>query len=84
MLNIGDDFSRENRGVLAYFSISRERTARFRDEYLNKHWFTLLEEARKLIAEWRVHYNEKRPHSSLNHKMPKEFAESTTTKNPYF
>jgi putative transposase len=31
-LNIGEDFSRENRGILADFSISGERTARFLDE----------------------------------------------------
>lgn len=30
-LNIGDDFSRENRGILADFSISGERMARFLD-----------------------------------------------------
>lgn len=134
-LNIGDDFSRENRGILADFSISGERTARFldelgelygfpeervmdngpectskamflwsqrtgvrlvfiqpgkpmqngfiesfngkfRDECLNENGFTSLEEARKLIAKWRVHYNEERPHSSLNYKTPKEFAEA--------
>jgi len=31
-LNVGDDFSRENRGILVDFSISGERMARFLDE----------------------------------------------------
>lgn len=134
-LNVGDDFSRENRGILVDFSISGERMARFldelgacngypeeivldngpectskamflwsqktgvslafiqpgkpmqngfiesfngkfRDECLNEHWFTSLEEARKIIGRWRVHYNEQRPHSALGYQTPKEFAES--------
>jgi transposase InsO family protein len=49
---------------------------KFRDECLNEHWFTSLEEVRKLIAEWRVNYNEERTHSSLNYKTPKEFADA--------
>lgn len=48
---------------------------RFRDECLNEHWFLNLEDARKIIEEWRVDYNNKRPHSSLNNMTPKEFAE---------
>jgi putative transposase len=134
-LNVGDDFSRGNCGILADFSIPGERMARFldvlgesfgfpeeivldngpectskamffwsektgvklsfiepgkpmqngfiesfngkfRDECLNEHWFTSLEEARKIIGDWRVHYNEERPHSALGYKTPKEFAES--------
>lgn len=134
-LNIGDNFSRENRGILADFSITGERTARFldelgerygypeelildngpectsqalflwsqrigvklvfiqpgrpmqngfiesfngkfRDECLNEHWFTSLEEARRIIEEWRVHYNEERPHSALGYKTPREFAQA--------
>lgn len=136
-LNIGDDFSRENRGILVDFSISGERMARFldilgecygypeeiildngpectskamflwsekmgvklsfiepgkpmqngfiesfngkfRDECLNENWFTSLEEARKIIGAWRVHYNEQRPHSALGYKTPKEFAEENS------
>lgn len=137
-LNVGDDFSRWNCGILVDFSISGERTSRFldtlgdlfgypeeivldngpectskamflwsertgvklwfiqpgkpiqngfiesfngkfRDECLNEHWFTSLEEARKIIKEWRVNYNERRPHSSLGYKTPKEFAETGGT-----
>jgi putative transposase len=48
--------------------------ARFRDECLETHWFASLEQAKKLIEEWRIEYNEERPHSSLNNLTPKEFA----------
>lgn len=47
---------------------------RFRDECLNQHWFTSLEEARSVIEEWREDYNRERPHSSLDHQTPEEFA----------
>jgi putative transposase len=48
--------------------------ARLRDECLNQHWFTSLEEARAVIEEWREDYNGKRPHSSLDNQTPEEFA----------
>lgn len=47
---------------------------KFRDECLNQHWFLNLEEARKIIEEWRKDYNEFRPHRSLKMKTPNEFA----------
>jgi putative transposase len=47
---------------------------RFRDECLNLHWFTSLEEARRIIEAWRIDYNERRPHSSLGYRTPAEFA----------
>jgi putative transposase len=49
---------------------------KFRDECLNQHWFLSLEEARRLIAEWRIDYNECRPHSSLDGMTPREYAEA--------
>ena len=48
---------------------------KFRDECLNIHWFSSLEQARKLCEEWRIDYNEERPHSSIGYKTPKEFAD---------
>lgn len=36
---------------------------KFRDECLNEHWFTDLAHARELINQWRIDYNENRPHS---------------------
>ena len=47
---------------------------KFRDECLNEHWFANVAEARKIIEEWRVDYNEQRPHSSLGYLAPAEFA----------
>jgi len=47
---------------------------RFRDECLNDHWFTSLQQARILIAAWRRDYNQHRPHSSLDYLTPAEFA----------
>ena len=48
--------------------------ARLRDECLNQHWFTSLEEARAVIEEWREDYNRDRPHSSLDNQTPEQFA----------
>ena len=47
---------------------------RLRDECLNEHLFTNLNEARRIIEEWRTDYNTNRPHSSLNGLTPTEFA----------
>jgi putative transposase len=46
----------------------------FRDECLNTSWFTSLDDARRIIEEWRVDYNEVRPHSSLADRTPAEFS----------
>ena len=47
---------------------------RLRDECLNEHWFINLDHARQIIEEWRIDYNEVRPHSSLGYLTPEEFA----------
>ena len=47
---------------------------RLRDECLNQHWFLSLDHARKIVNEWRMDYNEDRPHSSLGNLSPNEFA----------
>ena len=49
---------------------------KFRNEYLNQHWFRRPEEARFKIDRWRDHYNNVRPHSSLGYLPPVEFARS--------
>ena len=41
-----------------------------RDELLNGESFCTLNEAQVIIENWRKHYNEIRPHSSLNYKPP--------------
>ena len=47
---------------------------RFRDECLNENWFSTIPETREIAETWRDKYNSYRPHSSLNHLPPKEFA----------
>jgi len=45
----------------------------FRDECLNVNWFLSLEDACDKIEQWRLDYNEFRPHSSLENLTPTEF-----------
>ncbi len=49
---------------------------KFRDECLQREWFPSLLDAQVVIAEWRLHYNTQRPHSSLGYKTPADFAAS--------
>ncbi len=46
---------------------------KFRDECLNLYWFNDLQEARRIIEEWRQDYNRARPHSSLGYLAPETF-----------
>jgi putative transposase len=48
---------------------------RLRDECLNVHQFASIEDARTKIEAWRVDYNQRRPHSSLGHLTPNEYAQ---------
>jgi putative transposase len=48
----------------------------FRAECLDQHWFTSLEEARAVIEQWRVEYNQERPHRSLRQQTPAAFLAS--------
>jgi putative transposase len=43
---------------------------RFRDECLNQHWFTSLEEVRQTVEGWRIEYNTERPHRALGQQTP--------------
>lgn len=47
---------------------------KFRMECLNRHWFESLDEARKIIEDWRIEYNTDRPNSALGKKTPEQFA----------
>ena len=47
---------------------------RLRDECLNVHQFLSLDDARAKIEAWRRDYNQQRPHGSLGHLTPDEFA----------
>ncbi len=49
---------------------------RLRDECLNAHWFLSLADARAKIEARRRDYNKSRPHTSLGHRTPAEFASS--------
>ena len=46
---------------------------KFRDECLNEHWFLSLADARRTIEDWRIDYNQNRPHSSLGNLTPEEY-----------
>jgi putative transposase len=48
--------------------------ARLRDECLNVHQFASLAHAKAIVEAWRIDYNEQRPHGSLGHLTPTEFA----------
>ena len=47
-----------------------------REECLNQHCFRDVAEAEAIIEDWRVDYNEVRPHSSLGQQAPAEYAAS--------
>jgi putative transposase len=46
---------------------------KFRDQHLSLHWFRNRVDAKVSIEQWRRHYNEVRPHSSLGYLTPLEF-----------
>lgn len=46
---------------------------KFRDECLNQHWFLSLDDARRLIEDWRMDYNGVRPHSALGNLTPEAY-----------
>lgn len=48
---------------------------KFRDGCLNQHWFLNIEDARQIIDQWRKHYNQVRPHSSLGYLPPRVYEE---------
>jgi putative transposase len=46
---------------------------KFRDEHLSLQWYRNRVDAKVAIEQWRRHYNEVRPHSSLDYRTPLEF-----------
>jgi putative transposase len=50
---------------------------KFRDECLNVEWFRTRPEATVVTEQWRCHYNDVRPHSSLGYRTPREFREQS-------
>jgi putative transposase len=49
---------------------------KFRDQHLSLQWFRNRADAKVSIEQWRRHYNEVRPHSSLGYRTPLEFKAS--------
>ncbi len=45
-----------------------------RDECLNEHLFCSYRNTRQIIDDWKIDYNLKRPHTSLEGLTPDEFA----------
>ena len=39
-------------------------------ECLGRHWFLDLDDAREKVEEWRIEYNEVRPHSAIGDRTP--------------
>jgi transposase InsO family protein len=49
---------------------------KFRDEVLDREVFYSVKEAKVIVEDWRLEYNNHRPHSSLGYMTPAEFAAS--------
>ena len=54
---------------------------KFRDEFLSLQWFRNRMDAKVGIEQWRQHYNEVRPHSSLGYLTPAEFKAQLGTRS---
>ncbi len=46
---------------------------RLRDDCLNQHWFRSLADAKQIVEEWRLDYNQARPHNALGGLTPEEY-----------
>ena len=55
---------------------------KFRDECLSMEWFRNRVDAKIVIENWRRHYNEVRPHSSLENLTPIQFKEQLSQPRP--
>jgi putative transposase len=70
------DFSRpgkpgDNARIEAFNSIVRR-------ECLSQHWFLSIEDARRILDEWRKEYNEVRPHGGLGREVPARYRAGTS------
>ena len=48
---------------------------KLRQECLDLHWFVSVEDAQQKIENWRIDYNDNRPHRSLENQTPSKFLE---------
>jgi len=58
-------------------------SSRFRQECLNEYWFLSVADAQQKIEAWRQHYNDQRPHSSLENRTPNDFANQAIARHPH-
>jgi putative transposase len=56
---------------------------KLRNECLNLEWFTSLREARQVIEQWRVRYNQFRPHSALSNTPPEVWQQQNQREKLY-
>jgi putative transposase len=63
--------------------VAESFNGKFRDECLSLEWFRSRAEAKVLIEKWRQHYNEIRPHSSLDYLTPNEFVARAARPAPH-
>ena len=54
---------------------------KLRDECMNRELFGSLREAQVILEQWRLEYNERRPHSSLGYRTPAEYAAQKTKRS---
>ena len=80
------DWLREAKIETAYIQwqngLNESFNGRLRDECLSVEWFRNRVEARVVIEQWRRHYDQIRPHSSLDCRTPQEFRQHHTTVQP--
>ena len=70
----GADRNRAHRAGKPWQNATDESfNGKFRDEYLSLQWFRNRVDAKVGIVQWRRHYNDVRPHSSLGYLTPAEF-----------
>jgi putative transposase len=62
------DFSRPGKPTDNAYVESFNATVRL--ECLGRHWFLDLDDARQKVEEWRIEYNEVRPHSAIGDRPP--------------
>jgi len=55
---------------------------RLRDEFLNTHEFVTMHDVRERLMAWKDDYNNRRPHGSLGHLTPSEFAQMRSDQLP--
>ncbi len=74
------DFSR--RGKPTDNAFIEAFNGRFRAECLNQHWFLTLADAREKMEDWRIDYNEFRPHGAIGNKVPISLMKSGGSTSP--